>query len=271
MTIRSRNKITFVFTIFAFVIFLLELLLILYALVYRKISFPEVQVSKNLAFFLFSYKPLAVIFAILLQSFYSFFSSYCTFKNFQKTQSTEIVYFLIFLLSTLCDSGRILLPIFYTSQSYSNFLIAVGNISLFARILSPLALFGISFLSSEEYRQDLERNCLIIIVVSLFFASFIPINTSIISGNFAISYGYRPIIRSYAVILNIISSITLLVNSIKKEYNIFMPIGFCMVTSGYGLVYTSYNIALLSTGFLLMGSGTIIYLVQLHRHYLWTD
>lgn len=271
MTIRSRNKITFFFTILAFVVFLIELFLVLYAVFFKKITFPKVSVTNKSENFLFSYKPIVVTAAILLQSFYSFFVSLCIFKTFHKTQATEIIFFLIFLLAMLCDSIRILIPVFYISQTYSNFLMTVGNVSLFARILSPLSFFGIALLCRDDYRQDLEKNCLIIIVVSLFFSSFIPLNTSVISENFAISYGYIKIVRTYAVIINTLASLTIISHSVKQEFNALMPVGFCITTIGYGIVYTAGSIAFLSAGFLLLCVGTYLYLEQLHRHYLWTD
>lgn len=271
MTIRARNRITFAFTIFSFVVFIIELLLIFYGIVFKKISFPQVVNNSTSSNILFSYNPYIIVAAILLQSFYAFFTSMLVYRNFQKTQTTEIVFFMLFLLALLCDSIRILIPIFYISETYSNFLIGVGDVSLFARLLAPLSLFGIAFISKEEYRQDIEKNSLIIIVTSLFFAEFIPLNTSVIFGNFAISYGYIKLVRIFAVIINTLSSITVLINSFREEFNHFMPLGFGIMAIGYGLVFTATSPFALAAAFILLICGTYLYLDKLHRHYLWTD
>lgn len=271
MTIRTRNRLTFAFTIFSFTVFLLEILVLFYGILSKRISLPTPSYYTKSSNILLSYNYIYVIIAIILQSFYAFFTSLLVYRSFQKTQTNEIIFFMLFLFAVLCDSIRILLPIFYISETYSNFLIGVGDVSLFARLLAPLSLFGIAFISKEEYRQDIEKNCLIIIVASLFFAEFIPLNSAVIFKNYAVSYGYIKLIRFFAIAINTLSSITVLINTFREEFDRIMPFGFGMLAVGYGLVFTTSTLLGLGTGFLLLGIGTYIYLDKLHRHYLWTD
>ncbi|MCR5188340.1 MAG: hypothetical protein K6C97_05335 [Treponema sp.] len=192
-------------------------------------------------------------------------------RSFEKTQANDMLFFLIFLFACLCDTSRILIPFFQVSESYSKFLIKLGDIALFARLLAPLALFGTTILSSEELKQNVNYNMILLIMTALFFSFFIPINSSIIFPNFCLSYGYTKLIRALAFIISISSIVTTIITCIKNEYKIKLAIGFALICIGYTIVFNSYSIIATIAGPLILGTGTWLYLSEVHNHYLWID
>ena len=99
-------------------------------------------------------------------------TTFIIIQNFQKTQATDMLFFLFFLMSILCDTFRIFVPLFHCAETYSNFLIAIANITLFGKILAPLSICAAVILSNEDFRKISDQNILIILIASLFFANF---------------------------------------------------------------------------------------------------
>ena len=126
-------------------------------------------------------------------------------------------------------------------------------------------------MSSDEFRQSTDRNTVILIVIALFFAELIPLNTAIILPNFCISYGYVKAIRAFCCITCAVSALSLFRINKKNEYKQIITAGFILLCLGYTLIFYCYNIAALAGGVLLLGGGTFIYLNEVHKHYLWID
>lgn len=272
MTIKTRNRITFGFFIFASLIFLAELSLFIIQLLKGDVQVPEVTFSKpGSQFFLFNYNPAYVILGIFLKNIYICFTTLIVWRSFSKTQTTEIFYFAMFLLACLCDSIRILTILFHISYTYSTSLLIIGNVDLFARIMIPLSLAGVVILNEESHRQNIERNSLLFIVVATFLATFIPLNTSIIEPNFTVSYGYEKTIFIFTMVIHAANILTLIVRNIKQNRKQASTIGYVLLTVGYLLMFNSYSIFNLVMGFLCLSSGTALFMRALHKYFLWND
>lgn len=271
MTIRLRNRITLGFNIAAIVIFVLEILFTGYSLITSKLVFPEVH-QKSLSYsFLFSYNPYYVLASIFIIMLYVCVTSHILLRSFSKTQTTDAVFFLLFLMACIFDSARFLIPIINVSETYSKTVIKLGNATLFARLLAPLGLFGATILNEDEMRQKTERNCLIIIIASWFFSNFIPLNTAVILPNFCISYGYFKTIRYLSFIICFLSIITMFLKCYKNEYKQTRTIGFALICIGYSTLFSASSMFNFLLGFVTLTAGSIMYLLELHKHYMWLD
>ena len=272
MTIKSRNRVSFIFFIASTVIFILYAIVTLYQLFTNNISLPNVNLKGVPTNFMQKYNPYCVFISLFIMLFYVSFTSFEVFRSFEKSQATDMLFFLLFLLACLCDTSRLLIPLLHLSNtSYSSLIIRVGNIVLLGRILAPLALFGTTVLSTEGFKQNTDNNCLIILIGAMFFAVIIPLNTGYIRPNYSISYGYLQLIRSLSVITCLVSIATLVITTIRNEYKPYMVIGFSLICMGYSIMFDSYCLLATITGPLILGFGTFIYLAEVHKHYLWID
>ena len=271
MTIRFRNRLTFVFFIITFTTFLLSAFLTWYQYLTVGITLPEVFIKSPSSNFLLRYNPYIVFSTMSFEMIYVCITTMIIYHSFEKTQAPDIAFFLIFLAACLFDATRFVIPVFQISGTYSKLLLKVRNIHLFARLLAPLALLGNTIMSTDDFRQHTDRNCLIIIIVALFFSEMIPLNTAVILPNFCISYGYVKAIRGFSLLVCIVSAISLFNTNRKNEYKQIMTIGFILLCIGYTLIFYCYNILSLAAGTLFLGIGTYLYLNEVHKHYLWID
>ena len=232
---------------------------------------PEIY-TKNLSEnFLLRYNPIYVFSGIFILMIYICVTTFIIYHSFEKTQAPDIVFFLLFLVACLCDTSRLMVPMFQVSGSFSLFMLRIGNITLFARLLAPLALMGNTVMITDDFRQSTDRNCIILIIVSMFFAELIPLNTAIVLPNFCISYGYEKAIRWFCFLTCLVSTIALFQTNKKNEYKQIMTLGFILLCIGYSLIFYCFNIANLAAGIIFLGGGTYLYLTEVHKHYLWID
>jgi len=262
---------TLIFFIISIAFLMLGTFFTLYQFFSHGIELPQVyqkNISNNL---LLKYNPIYVFAGIFILMVYICVTSLIIYHSFEKTQAPDIVFFLLFLAACLCDTSRLLVPIFKLSGTYSLFLLKVGNIHLFARLLAPLALMGNTVMSTEDFRQSTDRNCIILIIIAMFFAEMIPLNTAVIFPNFCISYGYENAIRAFCGIICAVSTISLFRTNQKNEYRQIMTLGFLLLCVGYSLIFYCYNLLGLISGTLLLGGGSYLYLNEVHKHYLWID
>ena len=271
MTIRFRNRMTLAFFIISVSCLMLGTFFTLFQFFSNSLVLPEVYTKGLSDNFLLSYSPIYTFIGIFILMIYVCVTSLIIYHSFEKTQAPDIVFFLIFLIACLCDTSRVLVPIFQISGTFSLFLLKVGNIHLFARLLAPLALMGNTVMSTEDFRQNTDRNSIILIIISLFFAEIIPLNTAVILPNFCISYGYVKAIKGFSLLICIVSTISLFYTNRRNEYKQIMTVGFILICIGYSLIFDSFNILTLSSGTVLLGIGTYLYLNEVHKHYLWID
>lgn len=272
MTIRIRNRLTLSLFFISLFIFLFSLILTAYQLINGTFILPDVYTEQTIKnSFLLSYNPKCTLIAILVLQAYTCITLFIIFRSFAKTQAIDIYFFIIFLLSCILNSTRILFPLLKITANYSQLILFLGNINMFARLLAPLSLFGTTVLSLEEYRQNADRNCIIILILALFFTQLIPINNAVVLPNFCISYGYVHLVRTISLIICILNTLTLFVTNKKNEYNQITTIGFFITATAYSIMFYCYNLIGLIAGPILLALGTTLFLNELHNHYLWND
>ena len=271
MTIKFRNRVTYIFFFISIALLLLAAFFTCYRFFSNTLVLPEVYNKYLPSKLIFRFQPVFTIAGIFTIMLYVCITTLVIYHSFEKTQAPDIVFFLLFLLACLCDSSRILVPIFGLSGSFSNLHLKIGNVHLFARLLAPLALMGNTILSGESYKQNVDRNCLILILISIFFSEFIPLNTAVILPNYCISYGYVKGIRLFSAAIIVLSATSLFISNRKNDYKQIMTVGFIMLSIGYTILFYCCNIAGFASGTFFLGMGTVLYLSEMHKHYLWLD
>lgn len=271
MTIRFRNRMTLIFFIFSIFFLMLGTFFTLYQFFSHGIVLPEVYTTTQSSNLFLQYNPFCVFAGIFIILLYVCLTTIIIYHSFEKTQAPDIVFFLLFLAACLCDTTRLAVPTFRLSGTFSLFLLKVGNLQLFARLLAPLALMGTTVMSIDDFKQNTDRNTIILIIIAMFFAEIIPLNTAVILPNFCISYGYVKAIRSFSFLTCIVSAISLFCTNKKNEYKQIMTLGYILLCIGYSIIFYCYNIITLASGTILLGTGTYLYLNEVHKHYLWID
>ena len=272
MTIKARNR-------FYMGFFILSLFFLIFDFVffhYQKFSgsfiLPEITASSNLSTsFIFGYRPYFTFGAIFFEFIYLCGTSFIILYAFYKTQAGELGYFLLFLLSILMDTTRIFIPLLQLAETYTTALIVINNIVLTGTILSPISLLALVLFSAEEYRQNLEQNCVIIIVVSAFVAFSIPINTGILLPSYASAYAFSNVLRLFIIIAIIISVASMSMNNYKRELSQLTTVGFFIMGLGSLILKHCSTLFQLVIGVICSAVGTVLYFKELHNQYLWNS
>ena len=270
MTIKLRNRLNIAFLIISILVCLVEAGLITFKLITKNYTLPELYfTTEPSGFFRFKYNVLYVYIGSIFLVLYTITTSIYVWLGFEKTQSSEVVYILLFLASFLFDSCRILVPFYYSDGPHSNFIFTLGTCTLLARILAPMALLSLNIFTSEEERQNTERNLLMIFVCAMTFAFFIPLNTSKIYSNFTIYYSFYKALISTSVTIIVLTIFVNFIKQLKNKGSQAITIGYGLLSFGYLITYDSSNLLKLVSGCSFMIIGTIIYLKSLHNSYMF--
>lgn len=120
-------------------------------------------------------------------------------------------------------------------------------------------------------RQDLEKNIFLLLLGCTFFAKIIPLNTAATCLNFEVDYSYRNVIKAFSVLIILATLIALFFNNKQKMYTQITTIGLALIIIGIYILFNAVNILLLSFSCILLLVGTILYLKELHKQYLWNN
>lgn len=272
MTIKARNRFYLIFFAFSLILLALTLIFFHYQKFTGTLVLPKVYQPKDASTsILTGYRPIFTFLSIFLQMFFVSGTSILVLFAFFKTQAGELGYFLLFLLSMLLDSLRILIPLLQLSNTYSSELVTISNIILTGTILTPISLLALVLFSTELYRQNLEQNCLIIIVASAFFAFAVPLNTAILLPNFSLACSFQKIIWTIYIIFTLIAIFSLFIKNLRDEISQLMSLGFFLMNFGALLIKQCYSLLQLIFSMVFLMAGTFIYIKELHNRYLWNN
>lgn len=269
MTTKSRTNINFTLFILACICFFSYLAIVIFQAITGSLNIPEPYFPKQPSrFFIFGYNPIVVLCGVFIELLYVMIVSFITFRSFAKTQSSIILFFMFYLVAVFMDTFRVLIPLFHIYNSYSQGLMAVGNSTIFAHILSPLSLLVTAILHMNEQHQNSNKYSTILLFSALILAVFIPLNSTKILPNFTVAHGYSKAIFHTSSLFMILAVITLVISNYKSEKNQLTAIGFALFSAGTSFVFYSYSLVLLFIGFTLLGVGTTLYVMNLHNDYL---
>ena len=273
MTIKTRNRLNISLFIFSLV-FLAANIVILLLSIYKK-TFPanlNLYISADeTGSFLIKYNPLIMLISLYFQIVYVCITSFMLYRVFEKTQASDISFFFVFLIALIANSVRIWIPLFNLGSTYSTLLAFCGNCVLFSKLLVPLSLLFSVVMSNTEQRQDLEKNIFILLLGCVFFAQIIPLNTANLCHNFEVDYSYRTVIKTFSILVIAATLIALFFNNRSRLYTQFTTIGLGLICTGTYVLFNASTPVLLLLAFILLLTGNILYLKELHKQYLWND
>lgn len=218
----------------------------------------------------FEYQELAVFSSLLFMNIYVVAVSRAMTNAFAKTQCSEISFYFCFLISCLFESFRLYIPVLLVENTYTEYLIVLGDFSIFARLLAPLSLLSASIMSGAGQRQNLERNMLLIVVTAMFVAMVLPLNTTIIEKDFRVHAGFDKIVVAIEILIDTLAVISLYINNKKEEFSQKTTIGMIMIIAGFVLSINSYNFTLFALSVIFFAFGTVFYLKDLHDRNLYS-
>ena len=271
MTLRFRNRLNLVLSAVAFIILLSNTLLLLYSIWNGTFMANDYLGINNEGRILTKYIPLCGIISLLFKDLYVCVITIVIYRSFVKTQATDVIFFTLFLVSLLVDSVRLCIPLLNLNNTYSSLYIFCGNAGVFARLLGPAALLFTVIMGSLEQWQNLEKNIIILLVVSFFTAEFLPLNTAVTHQNFTIDHNYTKVLTAYTIIASLVTLIIQYINNKNRFLSQMTTIGLALLIAGIYFLYYGINIINLSLGMILLTTGTIIFIQRLHNQYLWLD
>lgn len=271
MTLKTRNRINLIFTSISFATLLYQSCFLLYFFLHDKLTFSSIYDNTKTGFFLFISQDLYVMIGILFQFLLVIIDSYIVYRTFIKTQAPEVPFFIIFLLGILFDTFRIWIPTFSLSNSYSSMYLFCGNATLFSHILAPLGLLLLAIVPFTELKQNYDKLAAVIILISLFLATLIPLNTTKTLPNFSVDYSFKKLMITYTIISYGATLIAHFFNNKGKAFNQLTTVGLALLMIGLHLLQNSMTLIALVSGIAAVSLGSVFFLKELHNQYLWTD
>lgn len=273
MTLRKRNAITRVFTIFTALISISSIILFLILWFNQSPVFKHINffTSKNIKELIFETQSGVSFLSILFLMLYAPITGLFIFFNFEKTHSSEILYFTGFLFGCFLECSRLLIPLFALWNSHSSLLIYSTRITFFGEMLAILSLLVTGLSTTVSDVQDSERTLLFIFIVSLFFTMLIPINTTMISKTMRVETGFPITIQIIRLLFILLGTVSFLITFINKQAKEFrnITIDFLCISIGYSIEIFANTLFKFILGILLMSIFTRHFIKNLHNYYMW--
>lgn len=216
-----------------------------------------------------TYEKGAVFLSLFFLNLYVVITSKVLATAFSKTQGSEPAFIFCFLVACLAETSRFYIPMFSIQNSFTEFLIFLGRISVFARILAPLALLFSVIMTDADQRQNLERNMILIIVMAMLVSFYLPLNTAVIEKDFRVHAGFDKIIVSIEVIIDVLAAIALFLRNLNENQSQKSTLGLMFLIAGFVININSYTYLLLFLGVLFYILGTVFYLKEIHDRNLY--
>ncbi|MCF0242637.1 MAG: hypothetical protein HUK25_08370 [Treponema sp.] len=270
MTIKSRNRLLFILFITSAVFFVLSLIFFIIGVL--KFNFLAYEPNPEHGLFrqlFFDYHPFSVYNSIFFMNVYVVVASFVVSQAFEKTQSSELVFYFCFLVACLAECARLYIPFLVASKPFTGFIVFFGRFSTFARILAPLALLFSTIMTGPEQRQNLERNLLLIIVISIFAAFILPLNTGVLEKTFRIHVGFDRIVVIIEILVHSSAVISLFISNIQNGYKQWTTLGLALIIAGFVLGINGINLFVFNLAAICTSAGTFLYLNSLHNRHLY--
>lgn len=269
MIIKVRNRILLCLTMLSITILVASALFAGIKIYYGINDFPydfSVKVSK---FFFLTPTVYSTISSVFILLIYVITSLFYISVQFEKTQSSEIIYFSLFLFSLLFEFVRIFIPCLNLYDSYSRITSIISRLVLFSHVLSPLSLLYISIQNLPEHRQNVERNLTILLIISAMISVTVPLDSKEMTLTCRLKFGFESEFLIFWGLFTLITFISLLQNNFSENSKSKMPLGFLLLAFGYKILCTTPVLISILAGTVLLITGTVIFLKELHKKYLW--
>ena len=274
MTLVSRNRIFLSLFILAVIFIIATSAVFILAFTKGTILFPETtqRLFSVPALPLLTPNMFAAISAATVLLVYAAMILGISLVNFEKTRSMEIIFLAIFALGCLFEGIRIWLPVFNFWANHSPLYVLIGKLLFFGRALSVVSLLALALISLElENKQNIEMNLVVVTAVATLLARLTSIESLIIPSNCSIRFGYEKMFLTVTAVTFLVGFLSMLYQSNNRgspEYT-RVAVGFILLSFGYLLLTQADAILPFALGTILLVTGSIIFLVNLHRFYTW--
>ena len=274
MTLVSRNIIFLSLFILAVIFIIATSAVFILAFTKGTILFPETiqRLFSVPALPLLTPNMFAAILAATVLLVYAAMILGISLVNFEKTRSMEIIFLAIFALGCLFEGIRIWLPVFNFWANHSPLYVLIGKLLFFGRALSVVSLLALALISLElENKQNIEMNLVVVTAVATLLARLTSIESLIIPSNCSIRFGYEKMFLTVTAVTFLVGFLSMLYQSNNRgspEYT-RVAVGFILLSFGYLFLTQADSILPFALGTILLVTGSIIFLVNLHRFYTW--
>lgn len=269
MIIKVRNRILLCLTMLSITILVASAFFTGIKIYHGINDFPASFSVKISNFFFLTPTVYSTISSVFIMLIYVITSLFYISVQFEKTQSSEIIYFSLFLFSILFEFVRIFVPCLNLYDSYSKITSVISRLVLFSHVLSPLSLLYISIQNLPEHRQNVERNLTILLIISALIAVTVPLESEKMTVTCRLKFGFEKQFLIFWGLFTLITFISILQNNFSENSKSKMPLGFLLLAVGYKILCTTPVLISILAGTVLLITGTVIFLKELHKKYLW--
>ncbi|MBP5358462.1 MAG: hypothetical protein J6Y69_04665 [Treponema sp.] len=271
MTLKTRNIFFIIFFSFSIVFGIFCTAFFIISAVTGHIDINlDVQREFKLFSTIFPYRFWGTVSAIFAFTLYLPVTMGFIYFGFEKTRSQEIIFFFIFLVACLLEQLRLFFPLHGMWKTSSDSLIYFGRIIIMGRTMAFLSALFLALFSGPEHRMDMERNVLILVLISAVIGYFYPLDTMITTSSFMIRLGYGKMFEIGRFIIIVLAIITLFVNNYSAEEKGHKEsIGFLLLFIGYLILIECDSYVPAGIGIVVLITGTILYLKPLHSR-MWS-
>lgn len=275
MTLKSRNRLLVAFIIFSSLIFILSAVRLALSIYNGTILIPEnlarplsIKLPNN---WLFNYNFYASASGIMLFFLYSIFITIFVFFYFEKTQAIEIIYFMAFVIGCLLEGCRIFVPTENLWKPTSMILAIISRIIITGRMAASFGLLFSALFNEVEQRQYVERNFVILFMLSILIGKMYPISTMEILTTYTTQIGEKVLFSVFEHVLMISTLLIITYEGISNHLeNISnQVIGCALIIIGHKLLCGADCYITVALGITSLTAGSLVYLKYLHSIYLW--
>ena len=271
MTLRTRNRFIRILFAVSTLFFFTNQIILLLGIINHSFTFQYFDQYLNDKFFLFRYSPYYVLSSNIFLNFYVSSASIILYRSFEKTAAIEAVYAILYLIACLASCARLIIFFFNLPGTYTYLLTACGSTVLFSKLLFPISILFLAAMPFIDQIQDTNRNVFLIIILCIFFAEIIPINTSITKADFSVFHSYEVLIHIFSTVCIISGIVITFIRNNKRMNNQKTTIGYSCTSIGLLIIFSTTTLFQLITGIVLITLGTYFYYYELHKQYLWND
>lgn len=276
MTLKTRNKLLFVLMIIGFSVAVLALISVLIAGINGKLFLPQIsQVERTLQIFpnsiLFKYNSYASLAGIFLFAAAAPILSGIIIKGFAKTPSLEIVFFSAFIISFITEELRFFIPLTGITRAYEKYLMFQTKIIMGGRILGSLSLLFSFCFNKLEQRQNMERNFLILVLISILGGVLMPLDSTKITSTFTVLCGYRKMFFIFNLFIFLATVALILIDILVKKNSDLKKVllGYVILICGYFILQNTDCWLEFGIATLLLSFGSYTYLHAIHSLNVW--
>lgn len=202
---------------------------------------------------------------------YALMAQILLFYLFEKTQSVEAHFFMFFVFSFVFEAFRAALPLRLALDLPPVYISLAAHALVFCRYFGAFSLFCAS-LYAAGFKTEREENLIFpLIVITLFVAFRLPVNTFTWDTSLSVVNGYPQAFRTLEVgivLLTVLSFCCAAFRNGIKEYYL-IGAGTLFVLVGRTLLLGSDTLIPLALGAALLLAGTWLFCFNLRRIYLW--